>query len=161
MNRYSPSWDTLVDSSLWTEDYYVRVLFTTLLAKKDLDDVVRGSAFNIARWANMTEQEVIRGLKILSSPDKKRLEPQPHEGRRIKKVEDGWLVINGAVYRKKMQELNERARKADWARKHRGAIKNGTPLVGEVAELNGHPVADIDGEVKDVRQAKAGFDPLV
>ncbi len=160
MNRYSPIWDTLVDSSLWTEEYYVRVLFTTLLAKKDMDDVVRGSAFNIARWANMTEQEVIKGLKILSSPDKKRLEPQPHDGRRIKKVEDGWLVINGAHYRELMRVANERARKARWAAKNR-AVKQGTPLTGEAAALNGHPIADIDGEVKDVRQAKAGFDPLV
>ena len=160
MNRYSPIWDTLVDSSLWTEDYYVRVLFTTLLAKKDLDDVVRGSAFNIARWANMTEQEVIKGLKILSSPDKKRLEPQPNEGRRIKKVEDGWLVINGAVYRKKMQELNERARKAAWAKRHRDLQKS-EPMVGEAAAMNGRAVEDLDGELKDMKQAKAGFDPLV
>lgn len=160
MNRYSPIWDSIVDSSLWTEEYYVRVLFTTLLAKKDLDDVVRGSAFNIARWANMTEAEVIKGLKILSSPDKKRMEPQPHEGRRIKKVEDGWLIINGAHYRKLMQQANERARKADWARKHR-AMSRGTAMAGETQAVNGTPIRDLDGELKDVRMAKGGLDPNV
>lgn len=149
MNRYSPIWDTLVDSSLWTEEYYVRVLFTTMLAKKDLDDVVRGSAFNIARWANMTEQEVIKGLKILSSPDKKRLEPQAHEGRRIQKVDGGWLVINGAHYRKLMQDANERARKAQWARNNRDRNKQlkqmkGGPLPGEAAFVKAEGNGDYD-----------------
>ncbi len=81
-----------------------------MLAMKDSDDVVRGSAFAIARKANKTEDEVLKAWKVLSSPDKKRLEPQPHEGRRIKKVDDGWFVLNGQEYREKVQDEMQKAR---------------------------------------------------
>ena len=90
MDTFVPLFSKLVDSSLWDEPDHVVKVFLTMLA-----------------------------LKVLSSPDKKRLEPQPHQGRRIAKVEDGWLVLNGATYRKMAQEVSEKFRKARWARENR------------------------------------------
>jgi hypothetical protein len=113
----------IVDSSLWQEEYYVRILFTTMLAKKDSDHVVRATAFNLHRWANITQEEVVEGLRILSSPDKRRLDPQENEGKRIAMVEDGWLVINGAKYEEMMSKIAEQARKAKWARENRARIR--------------------------------------
>jgi hypothetical protein len=108
MDFYTPLFGKIVDSSLWDEDDVVVKVFLTMLAKKDMDDVVRASAYNIARWARKTEAKVLRALEVLSSPDKRRLEPQANEGRRIEKVEGGWLILNGAYYRKLMQEANRR-----------------------------------------------------
>jgi hypothetical protein len=113
MNTWTPLWNGIVESSVWLEPDYVRVIWITLLAIKDSDDVARGSAFQISRKANKTEAETIKALKILASPDKKRLEKQPHDGRRIKKVEDGWLILNGMVYRERVQD---EMRKARWRR---------------------------------------------
>ncbi len=110
MNTWTPLWSGIIESSIWQEPDFVRIVFITMLAKKDSDDVCRGNAFNIGRWANKTEEEVLKALKILSSPDKKRIEPQPHEGRRIKKVDDGWLILNGSVYRERVQEEMKKAR---------------------------------------------------
>ena len=103
MNTWTPLWSKIVDSSLWTEDLHVRVLFTTMLALKDRDHIVRYNAFGLARRSNMTEELVLDALSILSSPDTKRSEPQEHDGRRIEKVEGGWKVLNGEVYRQMMQ----------------------------------------------------------
>ena len=108
MNRYSPIWSQIVDSSLWLLPDYVVKIFITMIAKKDMDDVVRGSAFNIAQWAKKTEKETIEALKILSSPDRERIEKQPYDGRRIEKVTDGWLVLNGAYYRSLMSKATRR-----------------------------------------------------
>jgi len=108
MNRYSPLWSQIVDSSLWCEPDYVVKVFLTMIAKKDLDDVVRGTAFNIAQWAKKTEKETLEALKILSSPDTKRIEPQQFEGRRIERVQGGWLVLNGAHYREMMSLATRR-----------------------------------------------------
>lgn len=119
MDTWTPLFSKIVDSSLWLEPDHVRIVFITLLAKKDADFVVRGSAFNIAQWSKKTEKEVVDALRRLSSPDKKRLEPQPHEGRRIQKVEDGWLILNGKYYRELMVAANERARKRRWAAQKR------------------------------------------
>ncbi len=115
MDTFAPIFSKIVDSSLWDEPDHVVKVFLTMLAKKDMDHVVRGNAYNISKWSRKTEQEVLDALKRLSSPDTKRIEKQPHEGRRIKKVEDGWLVLNGANYRKLAQEVSERVRKARWA----------------------------------------------
>jgi hypothetical protein len=113
MNTWTPLWNGIVESSVWTEPDFVRVVWITILAIKDSDDVVRANAFNLARKANKTEEEVLKALKVLSSPDRKRLEKQPYEGRRIKKVDDGWLILNGQVYREKVQD---EMRKARWRR---------------------------------------------
>ena len=108
MNTWTPLWSKVVDSSIWLEDKNTRILFVTMLALKDRDHVVRYSAFELARKANLTELEVIESLKILQKPDTKRVEPQEFEGRRIEKVEDGWFMLNGEKYRKAMQKLYRR-----------------------------------------------------
>lgn len=123
MNTWAPIFSKIVDSSLWMEPDWVVKVFLTMLAKKDADFVVRGSAFNIAQWAKKTEQETLEALKILSSPDTKRIEPQPYDGRRIKRVEDGWLILNGELYRNLMVQENERARKRRWAAEKRAQEK--------------------------------------
>lgn len=115
MDTFAPIFSKIVDSSLWDEPDHVVKVFLTMLAKKDFDHVVRANAYNISKWSRKTEKEVLEALKVLSSPDKKRLEPQAHEGRRIQKVEGGWLVLNGGHYRKMAQEVSERVRKARWA----------------------------------------------
>jgi hypothetical protein len=119
MNRFAPLMSQIVDSSLWREEYYVRILFTTMLAKKDSDHVVRATPYNLHLWANITQEECLEGLKILESPDKKRLDWQEHDGRRIEKVEGGWLVLNGHKYEEEMRRVAEQARKAKWARENR------------------------------------------
>lgn len=119
MNTWAPLFSKIVDSSLWDEPDYVVKVFLTMLAKKDSDFVVRGSAYNISKWAKKSEEETLDALKILSSPDTKRIEKQPHEGRRIQRVEDGWLILNGELYRDLMVKENERARKRRWAAEKR------------------------------------------
>jgi hypothetical protein len=126
MNRYNPIWSQITDSSLWEEPDYVVKIFITMLAKQDRDHVVRGSAFNISRWARKTEAETLEALKVLSSPDTRRLEPQPFEGRRIERVADGWLILNGAHYQDLMMKANRREYKRDKQREYRKSGKGGS-----------------------------------
>lgn len=147
MNRFAPLFSQIVDSSLWEEKLSVRIVFLTMLAKKDCDHVVRGTLYNLHRWANVSQEEVMEAIKVLESPDeRRRLEKQEFEGRRIEKVEGGWKILNGAKYEREMQRIAEQVRKAKWAREHR-AMKAGTPLPGERAyerelEKNGQEAAD-------------------
>lgn len=108
MNTWAPLFSKIVDSSIWLEPDFVVKVFITMLAKKDSDQVVRGSAFNISQWAKKTEKETLEALKILAAPDTKRLEPQPFEGRRVEKVDDGWLILNGQAYEEMMRKVNRR-----------------------------------------------------
>ena len=151
MDFYTPISSKIVDSSLWCEEDYVIKVFLTMAVKKDRDQICRGTAFNIAQWSKKTEREVLSALNILSSPDTKRLEPQPFEGRRIEKVDDGWLILNGKYYQDMMGVINRRAQKAKYEKERREKLKKkasaSTPLPGETRYVKalqegGQPAAD-------------------
>jgi hypothetical protein len=134
MNTWTPVFSKIVDSSIWVEPDFVCKVFITMLALKDADQVVRFNAFGLARrcWPNDIdggEKRVLEALKVLSSPDKRRLEKQPHDGRRIEKVEYGWRILNGQVYEDMMRKINRKAYKAAKQAEYR--LKKSTPLAGE------------------------------
>lgn len=136
---YSPLFSHIVDSSLWAQADSVRIVFVTLIAIKDSDQVARVSAYALGRkcWPNEsdvrgTERRALEALKVLSEPDTQRVEKQAYDGRRIQKVEDGYLILNGLHYEDLMRKYSERARKAKWARDNR-AKKTSKPLNGERA----------------------------
>lgn len=109
----------IVDSSLWREPDYVIKVFLTMIALKDEDHVYRGTAFALADRSKKTEAEVLDALKILSSPDTKRIEKQEFDGRRIESVEDGWYILNGVKYRELVQKEMKRARDRRSAKAYR------------------------------------------
>jgi hypothetical protein len=148
MNTWAPLFSRIVDSSLWREEDWVIKIFITMIARKDADQVVRASAFMIGEWAKKPEAEVLKALKILSSPDKKRLEPQPFEGRRIEKRPDGWLILNGLLYEDLMRSINRKAYKARKQREYRAA---GKPLNGETETLHRLSSGQITQEQADER----------
>ncbi len=162
MDFYVPIFSKIVDSSLWDEEDWVVKIFLTMLAKKDGDHVVRGSAYNIACWAKKTEKEVLAALKILSSPDRKRIEKQPYEGRRIQKVPDGWLMLNGEVYKKMAQQVAERARKARWAKENRAKEKEANNLKSLV-EISEKTIETHKGHIgqlkKQIESDQSGDEP--
>lgn len=131
---WAPLFSKIVDSSIWQEPDDVVKIFLTMLAKKESDHVVRGNAYMIGKWAKKEEQEVIDALKVLSSPDTKRIEKQPYDGRRIERVDDGWLILNGQHYEDEMRKISRRVYKTKKAREYRDKgrlIRNGKPLPGE------------------------------
>lgn len=134
--RYAPLYSEIADSSLWDEPYHVRILFVTMMAKKQADQIVYGDEYRLKKWANLNSMEEVNdALRVLESPDK--LRPgQRFQGRRIERVDGGWLILNGEKYEELMQKINERARKAQWARENRKKAKQnrgGGPLPGETA----------------------------
>lgn len=126
----------------------VRVLFLTMLAIKEPDHVVRMPFRRLCKKANMTPEVCTEALRVLLEPDTKSIDHQEFEGRRLKEVEGGWMVLNGEYYRREMQKLMLRFRKTEWQRNARAKDKVwGKPLPGEVAALkhegNGdHAAAD-------------------
>lgn len=130
MNRYSPVWDGIVDSSVWEEPDHVFRVFIAMLALKDLDDIVRPfDAYKFSRRIHMELPLVLDALKILAAPDARRPN-QEYEGRRIEAIEEGWLVLNGAKYRRMLQREMKlaRDRKASAAYREREKRKYGPSL---------------------------------
>lgn len=116
-----------------------------MLALKDSDHIVRLTAYQLSERAKKTELEVLEALKILSSPDTIRREKQDFDGRRIKAVEQGWLVLNGEKYRDMVQlemkrAKNRRAQQAFRDRLKEEKVKRLGPGASErYYEQNGEP----------------------
>jgi hypothetical protein len=121
--NYTPLFD-LTDSSIWEEPYHVRILWITMMARKKSDHVVYADEYKLRKWSNLNSiEEVVDALRVLAAPDGRRPN-QPHEGRRIEKVDGGWFLLNGEKYQEMMRKINERARKARWAREKRRRVSS-------------------------------------
>jgi hypothetical protein len=88
----------ILDSSLWSEPPSTRCVWITFLAKKDENGFVASSYSGMQRASNVTLQEFDAAIKTLESPDKDSRTPD-FDGRRIEKIDGGWVVLNHEKYR--------------------------------------------------------------
>lgn len=133
MKTWTPLFSSIVDSSVWGEDKDTKILWITLLAKKDRDGFVEMSLPGLARAAVLTLKECERSLKVLQSPDP-HSRTKEHEGRRVKEVPGGWMVLNHALYRDEIARARQREQQRQWQAKYR-LVKKQRPLPGETAEM--------------------------
>ena len=125
MKTYAPLFSTLIDSSVWGESKEVRILWITMLAKKDKNGLVESTLPGLARAAVLTLEECEGALAILESPDPHSRTPD-NKGIRVRQVLDGWLVLNHAKYRDMMQSMRNESRreyKRQWMEMKRKAKK--------------------------------------
>lgn len=115
---WTPLFSTIIDSSVWKTSKETRLVWITLLAKKNRDGFVRAALWALARDAGVTEQECREALDVLEAPD-----PESHckeyGGRRIKPVDGGWVVLNHFLYRDLISKANQRVKQAAWQKEYR------------------------------------------
>jgi hypothetical protein len=153
MNTFAPVFKNIVHSSLWSEPDYVCKVFVTLMAIKDSDHVARVTAFALGRmcWStepHKAEERAMAALKLLESPDLNRAEPQRFDGRRIKRVDDGWLILNGQYYEDEMRKVSRKIYKAKKQREYRNG---GKPLPGEAAAIKALEAGLVDKDFQPVK----------
>lgn len=121
MIGWTPLWSSIVDSSVWGEDKDVKILWITMLAKRDKHGMVEMSLPGLARAAVLTLEECRKAIAVLLAPD-------PHsrttsnEGRRIEAVEGGWFILNHLQYRNITKKLIQREQQAEWMRNKRAGV---------------------------------------
>lgn len=132
-----------MDSSIWEEEDHVFRVFMAMMSLKDSNHVVSMDGYKLARRIHRDLAEVEDALRILSEPDKRRPD-QEHEGRRIKKVDDGWLILNGEYYRQLVamemrRTRNRRAQASYRERKRKGKVsRTQAERLEEKAAVNGN-----------------------
>ena len=132
METWSKLFSSIIDSSVWLESKETRLVWVTMLAKKDFEGFVRGNAGTIARDAGVTLVESQEAIRVLEAPDGSS-RTKAEQGRRIKPVDGGWMVINHFVYR---DEIGKEALREYWRRKKerqrkgKKKVKTG-PMPGE------------------------------
>lgn len=106
----------ILSSSIWSESATTKLVWLTLLILCDTDGYVGAALPGIAHAAGVTREECEEALAILQQPDPDS-RTQSHDGRRLERVERGWLVLN---FREHLDRLSrERAKSRDRVRKHR------------------------------------------
>jgi len=127
---YNKIFNKIVDSSLWMEPDNVRILFMMFIAIMDEDGFVNlAGVKNVAHRAIMPVDVTKDALEVLESPDADSSNPA-NEGRRIERVEGGWMVLNSSEYRgiatrEHQKELNRKR-----VRRHRAKAQCNAPVTG-------------------------------
>ncbi len=124
-----PLFQDIRNSSMWAHDSDTRIVWFTLLTLADPEGYVPAAIPGIAIAANVPIAKVREAIALFEAPDPDS-RSEAHEGRRLQKVERGWLILNFAEHRKRAQQEADKARKRRWARAQRAAIAdpdNDTP----------------------------------
>lgn len=141
----------------------MRIVFITMLAVKDADHVVRADVSKLAKLANKTQKETDDALKVLEAPDKRKpfnRDQQDNEGRRIKWVKDGWLILNGEKYQSMIAKEYRRVYKREWQANKRAEeraakqplVKRGKPVTGEGVYLRAEASGADEAELARVTE---------
>lgn len=120
---WSPLWSRIVLSTLWSESKDVKILYVTMLALKDSKGEVAGTTVGLAKLAGLTYEEAVEALRVLESPDTKSDTNQEYEGRRIRRMDGGWKILNHDKYQAKLKELNRQTYQAQWIAGQRAITK--------------------------------------
>lgn len=96
-NRISKLHSTMLHSSVWRENDQTRLVWVTLLMLKDRHGVVEASIGGLADAAKVSVPDAQRALQSFLAPDPDS-KSKNDEGRRIREIDGGWLVINHEKY---------------------------------------------------------------
>lgn len=100
----------IINSSIWSEPLETRVLWITILAMKDENGFVATAKSGLQRAANITSDQFDIAIKCLESPDEES-RTADYDGRRVEKVEGGWIVLNNDKYKLREDLKREQTRK--------------------------------------------------
>lgn len=99
MSMYNKLFTKILDSSIWMEPTPTRIVWLTLIAAMDEDGMVQFASIpNVAHRAVVSLEEAEEAIRKLESPDEHSSDPE-NEGRRIERVNGGWVVLNAHKYR--------------------------------------------------------------
>lgn len=112
---YVKLFGSILNSSVWQETHATRLVWITLLLLADEDGFVKSSVGGLAHQARVNRDEAEAALATFQSPDPDS-QTSDHDGRRIERVEGGWMVLNYGKYRetrtrKQVTAANRQARK--------------------------------------------------
>ena len=115
---YAKLWNTIVTSSIWSEPDHVRIMWITLLASADSTGYVSGAIPGLADVARIPLKQAEAALNVLLSPDKYS-RSEEFEGRRLDKVDGGYVILNYDKFRATRDPEKHREYMREYMRKRR------------------------------------------
>jgi hypothetical protein len=144
MQGYTKLFGSIVASTIWREPDSTRIVWITMLALSDKHGVVEASVPGLADLSRVSEPATRRALAMLTAPDPDS-RSLDEDGRRIVAVDGGWLLVNHAKYRAKMNRdarrnyLTQKKQESRARQKLRESVNtnvNSQPLSTNVNQVN-------------------------
>lgn len=140
----------IVMSTIWQEDDKTRIVWITMLATSDAFGRVNASVPGLAKAANVSLAECQKALDKLSAPDVYS-RTKDHEGRRIKEIDGGWLILNYQKYREKGRSIS----RAEYFRKYRESQKAAKNAKNLKSATGAQPFVTIPNQKQPIAEAEA------
>lgn len=153
MDGFTKLFGRIVHSTIWQEDHPTRVLWVTMLAMADQDGIVYATVPGLANIARITLGECERALRKFQQPDPYS-RTKAEEGRRVREIEGGWLLINHGAYRALMsaedRKERDRLRKQKQRAKNRDVPQN-VPLCPQTSAMSQQAEAEANTEAEAIK----------
>ena len=121
---YNKLFTKILDSSIWLESDSTRIVWLTLLSAMDEDGFAQfASVANLAHRARVAPEACAEAVKCLENPDANSADPD-HEGRRIERVNGGWIILNAEKYRLMVTRVIAREQTRERVRRFRAKTRN-------------------------------------
>lgn len=133
----------ILDSSLWAESPETRCVFVTMLAMADARGLVRATAPGLAAKSHLPIEAVRLALEKLEAPDQDS-RTLLHDGRRVERVEGGYLLLNYLKYRGMRDSEARREQNLEAKKRQRESAKvsQGQPQDATSAQVEAEAEAD-------------------
>jgi len=152
---YTKLFNSIVTSTIWTEDDKTRIVWITMLAIADKNGEVQGSIPGLARIAGVPVDDcrVAIGKFLSPDPDSR---TKDDEGRRIEEIDGGWALLNHQKYREMASRDEQREAEAKRKARYRAKQKRNelsqnvpdmSPNVPETLHI-AEAEADTDTDIK-------------
>jgi hypothetical protein len=152
---YTKLFNSIVTSTIWTEDDQTRIVWITMLALADKHGEVQGSVPGLARIAGVPVEATRRALEKFQQPDPDS-RTQDDQGRRIETIDGGWALINHAKYRAMASKEDEKTANATRQKRFQDKRKRNATITPNNAQVT--PDRDI-AEADANTDAKAESNP--
>jgi hypothetical protein len=152
MPNYTKLFNSIITSTIWSEDDKTRIIWITMLAMSDKNGEVHASIPGLARVSGMSTQDAEASIEKLLSPDTHSRTPD-NEGRRIAKIDGGWELLNHAKYRAMASKEDAKAATAERVKRHRSRNAAVTQCNGGVTDGNA-----VLTQERDIAEAEAEAD---
>jgi hypothetical protein len=118
---YNKLFTKILDSSIWLASDPQRIVWITLIAAMDRHGIAQFACVeNLAARARVSIKDTAKAVKAFESPDP-HAPTQEYEGRRIERLDGGWLVLNAQKYKDMVTAASAAEKTRERVRKHREA----------------------------------------
>jgi hypothetical protein len=140
----------MLDSSIWLEsDSTVRVWITFLLSMDSEGFCAFASIENLARRARVKPSLTAKAVAVLESPDEQSAS-KDWDGRRIERVNGGWIVLNCKKYREITRHGD--LRKSRLNSEQTGATQRNSAQLGTPIDLSSNGISESVPEIETEKE---------